>query len=129
MTENDRPRGVTVYPMPESAAGPFAYGRYALMVRRDERGKVDTSEVRMVHTEGVAYAVREDKLWTWNDYNPECPSFTPMDLIQCIQSEVDLADWVRTFGARLESNFDLCYRWATNGRYLLPGDTNESAQA
>lgn len=104
---NTRPRGVMVYPMPKSVSGPF--DRYALLVRDDG------TEVRMVHTEGVAYAVTDEKPWCWTDYDPSQPTFTVAYLLFAATTvePVDLADWVRTFGARLESNFGLAYRWAT----------------
>jgi hypothetical protein len=117
MSENSRPRGVIVYPMPESIGGPTVYGRYALMVRRSPDGSPDLSEVRMVHTEGVAYLVTTEKPWRWTDY-AECDLFSPEELWfygeRPDSDGVDLADWVRTFGARLESNFSQCYRWATS---------------
>jgi hypothetical protein len=113
----DRPHGVTVYPMTHNDAinGPVIAGRYALMVRRGPDGKIDPSEVRMVHSEGVQYRVTDEKPWVWSDYAPPgtVESFTPDELIQCIDSSCDLADWIRTFGSRLESNFWLAYRWAT----------------
>ena len=99
-----RPRGVMVYPiLDDEVTGPF--DRYAVLTSH--------GEVRMVHTEGVAYAVRDDKPWRWNDYAP-CPTFTPAQL--CERTEgvepVDLADWIRTHNARLEGNFDEAYCWA-----------------
>lgn len=114
MNDYSRPTGVVVYPMTHNAEvnGPTIFGSYALMVRRDAEGKIDPSEVRMVHTEGVAYQVTEDKPWRWTDY-AECATFTPDELIQCIgQVQTDLSDWIRTFGARLESNFSQAYGWA-----------------
>ena len=115
MTENSRPRGVIVYPVPESIGGPAIYGRYALMVRPGPDGQPDLSEVRMVHTEGVCYKVTAEKPWRWTDY-AECDLFSPEELwfnVERPGEGVDLADWIRTFGARLESNFNLAYWWAT----------------
>lgn len=108
METNNRPRGVTVYPMPPEVNGPFG-DRYALLTRHD-------GAVRMVHHEGVAYNVTDDKPWCWTDYDPSQPRFTPDELNALIDpaKAVDLADWVRTFGARLESNFRLAYHWATS---------------
>lgn len=107
-----RPRGVTVWPMPEPVTGPFS--EYALLVRDNSEGLA----VRMVHTEGVAYLVTDEKPWTWNDHDESVPKFTPSELIDMaakVSEGVDLADWVRTFGARLESNFYQAYAWATEG--------------
>lgn len=103
-----RPRGVTVYPIKDPAVtGPFDH--YALLVNK-------AGEVRMVHSEGVTYAVRDDKPWTWNDFDPACPKFTPTDLILATAGNetVDLADWVRTHNDRLECNFSLAYDWAVS---------------
>jgi hypothetical protein len=57
--------------------------------------------------------VTDDKPWKWNDYREGCPSYAPADLLAAREGcpEVDLADWVRTFGARLESNFAQNYHW------------------
>lgn len=103
-----RTRGVVVRPMPEEVSGPFDH--YALCVRED-------GEVRMVHSEGVAYAVTDEKPWRWNDYSDTCPTFTPAELITMAFTApaVDLADWVHVFGARLESNFGMIRRWAIGG--------------
>lgn len=105
----NRPRGTLVYPMPPEVNGPLG-DHYALVLR-------DTSEglqARMVHTEGVAYLVTADKPWCWTDYDPSQPTFTMDELINLIDvsKETDLADWVRTFGARLETNFAMVYAWA-----------------
>lgn len=103
--DNERPRGVMVFPMPEEVTGQIDH--YALAIRESD------SSLRMVHTEGVAYAVRDNKPWVWNDYDKDCKPFLPWHLIVLAAKvePVDLADWVRTFGARLESNFGLVYRW------------------
>lgn len=104
MNTDTRVRGIAVYPMPQPVSGP--YEPYALLIRED-------GEVRMVHPEGVAYSVTTDKPWRWNDYSPECPTFTAHELITFAfySPPVDLADWVRVFGARLESNFGQIVRW------------------
>jgi hypothetical protein len=118
MSTVNRPRGVTVYPMPERVTGPFE--RYAVVFR--EVGGV--TEARMVHSEGVSYLVTDDKPWVWNDYADDCPSYSVNDLRLVVlggPDGVDLADWVRTFGARLESNFHQIHQWATE-----PGQENGS---
>jgi len=110
-TNNDRPRGVTVYKMPPEVCGP--YDNYALTVYYlNENGDM---ECRMVHTEGVAYLVTPDKPWRWTDYG-ECTEYTMRELMDLctLDNAVDLADWVRVFGARLESNFHQIYAWATH---------------
>lgn len=105
MTTETRQRGIQVYPMPTTVGGPPIFGTYALLVRED-------GGMRMVHTEGVAYKVSADKPWRWNDQQPS-EEFTPGELllIALDVEPVDLADWVRSFGARLESNFNLIAYW------------------
>lgn len=112
-TESSRVRGVTVFQMPESVTGGFDC--YALMMRRTPEG---TIEAMMVHTEGVCYQVSADKPWKWNDFLDTTPTFTLADLITILGSKddtpaIDLADWVRTFGGRLEGNFYAAWQWAT----------------
>lgn len=103
---SDRTRGIQVYPMPEAVGGPPIFGVYALLVRED-------GEMRMVHREGVAYKVDAETPWRWNDYT-ECPTFTKGELILAAVGvePVDLADWVRVFGSRLECNFHQIHHWA-----------------
>lgn len=107
----ERPRGVQVYPVPEEIGGPSIYGVYALLIRAD-------GATRMVHTEGVAYLVTDDKPWTWSDYVTDLKAWSPSELISAVMTKqiqpVDLADWVRAFGDRLESNFYQAYRWTTD---------------
>lgn len=109
--DNDRPRGVKVYPLPDEINGPHIFGTYALLIK-------DHDQVKVVHTEGVAYKVADDKPWRWTDYDPEVATYTPRDLIEQVdtsdENAVDLADWVRSFGARLESNFSQIFHWATS---------------
>lgn len=111
MAENTRPRGVVAYLMPEEVCGPF--DRYALVVRHEADDSV--RECRMVHTEGVAYLVTDEKPWKWDDYNEGASLWSMEQLMEACDGHksVDLADWVRTFGARLENNFYQIYRWAT----------------
>lgn len=101
---NDRPRGTFVFPLP-AASGPL--DSYALCIAANGASM-------MVHSEGVGYPVTDEKPWTWNDYQVGCESFTPAALAALALNApaVDLADWVREFGARLESNFHQIRRWA-----------------
>lgn len=105
---DDRPRGIRVFPMPRRVCGPF--DTYALLVRKD-------GAVMMVHSEGVGYPVRDDKPWRWNDFDDKAEVFGPGALLVLagrvpVGDSVDLADWVRTFGARLENNFHQIRHWA-----------------
>ena len=104
---DSRTRGVMVHPMPLDVTGPF--DRYALLIRAD-------GATRMVHSEGVTYLVTDEKPWTWNDFDPTCPAYVPAHLrdLACTIKPVDLADWVHSFGARLEANFSLAYSWAVS---------------
>ena len=107
---SQRQRGVTGQVMPASVTGPV--DSYALFVRPDGR-------MLMVHREGVGYEVSDEKPWRFNDFDPSAPTFTPEDLLEVSLHSgvvVDLADWVRTFGARLESNFAQCHAWLTGVR-------------
>lgn len=99
-----RQRGIMVYPMPENVCGPEA--RYALLLRAD-------GEARMIHTEGVAYRVDQDKPWRYDDVQEGAGIWSVEQLINHAFDvpPVDLADWIRTFGARLESNFGQIARW------------------
>lgn len=110
MGTDERPRGVIGYRMPEEVCGPI--DRYALFFRRSAEHGV---EIRMVHYEGVAYSVTREKPWKWTDFAPDAPSWNMAELMALASDTeaVDLADWVRTFGARLESNFAQIYDWAT----------------
>lgn len=106
---NNRARGIIVRVVPADRIdinGPFP--DYALIERPD-------GQVRMVHYEGVAYEVRDDKPWTWSDYLPDCPQFSPLDLKEAAVYEdwkkTDLADWVKVFGSRCEVNFGLIRQW------------------
>lgn len=107
MSEFTRERGIKVYKMPSKVSGPDSY---ALLVHPTK------SEARMVHTEGVAYLVTPEKPWTHNDYDPNCPVFSYAELLDLIPSleiaPTDLADWIRTHNARLDSNFAQVHHWA-----------------
>lgn len=98
-----RTRGIIVYKMPEDVSGPDSY---ALIIRGN-------GEVRMVHSEGVAYKVSNEKPWCWNDWSITEKKWSPAELVELIDETqaVDLADWVRSFGARLESNFSQIAYW------------------
>ena len=101
---SERTREVTGWVMPDEVTGD-GWGNYLLVVRKD-------GEMRMIHTEGVAYSVTEDKPWTWTDYAP-CKEWTKEELLSLTTrcEEANLADWVRSFGSRLESNFYQIVRW------------------
>ena len=107
-----REHGVVGYIMTDpKITGPGNEGSYALFVRED-------GLTLMVHTEGVAYRVTDEKVWTWNDRGWDNPQpYGPKELYLIALREqaplVDLAEHVRTFGARLESNFHQIHRVMT----------------
>lgn len=98
-----RKRGVLVYPLKEE----FQYGddKYAVGIN------TKTSEVWMIHTEGVAYSVHHFKPWRFTDYSAIAPWYTVTQVLEMADYDnpVDLADWIREFGSRLESNFFTCF--------------------
>ena len=100
-----RARGINVFPMPENVCGPL--DSYALLIRSD-------GQMRMVHTEGVAYEVSNEKPWQWDDYSEDAEKFSPntLEIFARNSEPVDLADWVRSFGMRLDHNFSLIHHWA-----------------
>lgn len=102
----ERTRGIIGQVMPDEVnGGPNMADRYLLLVRPD-------GEARMVHTEGVAYLVTEDKPWCWTDFSDAAKKWSLEELLALEGCEErDLAGWVRTFGARLESNFAQIVRW------------------
>lgn len=108
--------GVTVYVIPEDIGGPAILGKYALAMRTNPEG--DT-ELRMVHYEGVAYLVTDEKPWCFTDYDATQKFWTPAELIAAVatrfdaSAECDLADWVRDHNARTSSNYFQILQWAT----------------
>lgn len=72
-------------------------------------GVTDTGQVKNAQGEwisGDSYAV-----YTWSGYL----EFTLETLQDCLTNEtVDLSQYIRTFGDRLERNFSLAFNWATS---------------
>lgn len=116
-----RQRGTLVFPMPEGISGQG----YKHAVLRNADGAV-----RMVNTEGVAYDVTDKEPWVWNDFIEGLPTYSPEELIAKSKTvePVDLADFVRTFGQRLETNFFIHHRWANDkpSNMTTSGSSNES---
>lgn len=70
-----------------------------------------SGEVRTINSEGVQGIIREGTLpvYTWAGYL----EFTPAELKTALSGEeVDLADYIRTFGDRLERNFYYARTWS-----------------
>ena len=99
----ERTRGIIGHVMPDKVTG-RGYDKYLLVVRPD-------GKARMVHTEGVAYEVTPDKPWCWTDYSDTEKKWSLEELTALDTHTADLADWVRVFGSRLESNFRLIRSW------------------
>ena len=106
----ERTTGIMVRVTPSDTADRVINGpmdHYALLIRPD-------GATRMVHYEGVAYLVTDEKPWRWTDYAP-AQTFTPGELEALSNEESwherDLADWIKVFGARCESNFHQVARW------------------
>lgn len=108
MTNNNRPDSGIIAHIVQNAEVNGPTDRYALLVRPD-------GETRMVHYEGVAYYITEERPWTWNDFIPNPALFTPNDLTRMAQEEnwpeVDLAKWCKVFGARNEANYQAVANW------------------
>jgi len=106
---SDRKRGIMVYPLKKE----FREGEddYCVGVNPN------TKEVFMIHRpEGVTYRVRHNKPWRFNDYNVVSSWHTVIEVLGMADwdNPIDLADMVRSFGARLESNFYLASCVLTN---------------
>ena len=101
---SERTREITGWAMPTEVNGE-GWDRYMLVIRED-------GQMRMIHYEGVAYLVSEDRPWRWTDYAP-VEAWSPEQLLAVTPwcREVNLADWVRCFGSRLESNFSQIVWW------------------
>ena len=88
---------------------------YALSDRKLVIGEDDHEEIWIVSTEGVGW--KEDDCGNVDVYlkpSPMSMSMLPVPiparvLRTFIEEEIDLADYIRTFGDRLESNFSLFY--------------------
>lgn len=80
-------------------------------------------EIRTINTEGVQDngKVKVDEVWmpgnayavyTWGGYI----EFTREELLaSTLNKSVDLSEFIRTFGDRLERNFSLAYAWVISG--------------
>lgn len=108
MTNTREPSGILVHILPEEVAGPAVFGPYGLVIRESD------GAMEMVGIEGVGYNVTDDKPWVWSDYDPSLKKWTPAELLELSKTAetVDLAHWIRQFGARLEQNFRRHLAWA-----------------
>jgi hypothetical protein len=97
-----RTRGTIVYPLAAAAYDVHTSDRYALGVNPN------TGVTYLIHCEGVAYKVTLNKPWRFSDYSILAKWYGIKEVREMpVREGVDLADWIRTFGARLESNFML----------------------
>lgn len=107
---SERKRGVMVYPVKrefiDSGTADYCVGV-----------NPNTKEIFMIHNpEGVTWRVRHDKPWRFDDDNIISSWYTVMEVLGMADWEnpIDLADMIRSFGARLESNFYLASCVLTN---------------
>ena len=112
MTNNDRTRGTVIHLLDNEKLNSLLFD-----LTGDEHVKAQTMALVMdedekfytLCTEGVGWGVNTDGEMVilssmFDDYE-----FATEDVISCISDETaDLADFIRTFGARLDSNF---YQW------------------
>lgn len=104
-----RTRGTLVFPidpdLDQHRSALYGGDRYAVGINPH------TGETFLIHSEGVIYTVGHNEPWRFNDNNVFEPFFTVIQVRSWREGvePVDLADWVRSFGARLESNFHTCH--------------------
>lgn len=107
---SDRTRGTLVFPIDiESKDSTVTMGNgdtYALGINPH------TGETFMIHGEGVSYVVTHAQPFRFNDFNLSSPWHSVLTVRGWREGvePVDLADWVRSFGSRLESNFHTAHR-------------------
>ena len=96
-----RQRGVMVYPVnvpkEENTLDRYCFGI-----------NPNTYECFMIHNpEGVHWYVGHHKPFRFHDHNAKSRFYTLYEILELVDftAPVDLADMIRTFGSRLESNF------------------------
>ncbi|MFS0885276.1 hypothetical protein [Aeromicrobium sp. 179-A 4D2 NHS] len=108
---SDRPTGAYVIPLDPTGHPESRNDRYALGINPY------TGETYLVHSEGVTYFVSHNKPFRFNSYDYLAKFWTLHDLVANFPlltgQACDLADWVRVFGGRLESNQRLAYEALT----------------
>jgi hypothetical protein len=115
-----RTRGILVYPLAPAAYDVPTADRYALGVNQF------TGETFLIHSEGVTYRVTHEKPWRFNDYSVVSRWFSVKEVREFpVLHGVDLADWVRSFGQRLETNFGLAYGILTTQEATEEGYNHE----
>lgn len=98
---NNRARGVIVYKLHTPELEPYG-DRYAFGYNPN------TYAMFLIHDpEGVGYRIAHEKPFRFMDFSFNAQWFTPKELLDMVNWEdsIDLADLIRSFGARLESNF------------------------
>jgi hypothetical protein len=101
-----RKRGIKVAPLADAAYPGEIRGNdwYAIGVNQN------TGETYLIHKQGVSYFVGHNKPWRFSDFNLAAPCYTLLQVRRFpTENPVDLADWIATFGSRLETNFFLAY--------------------
>lgn len=111
-----RQHGVMVYPVnvPENEN---TLDRYCFGINPN------TYECFMIHNpEGVHWYIGHYKPFRFNDHNARNRFYTLYEILELVDFDkpIDLADMIRTFGARLESNFYMAHNSLT--RLIEPLD-------
>lgn len=110
-----RTRGTMVTEVPQSA-----FAAYEVVgVRMDayyliDRGEGEGARYALVDTEGVTHIETNGMFYVLNAWRDAEYAVSAERIVEATVGGVqdDLADVVRAFGARLESNFSLARRWA-----------------
>lgn len=106
---SDRKRGIKLHPLNDK--GREVQKKYAPFDHYAVGINENTGEIFLVHSDGVSYRVHHNRPFRFNDNNASAQFYNMWQILDMVdfdaESEVDLADWIREFGARLESNFYL----------------------
>lgn len=112
---SNRTRGTMVTEVPQSAFAAFQ----AVGVQMDsyhllDRGEGEGARYALVDTEGVAHIETDGLFYVLNAWRDTEYAVSVERIVEEAQggAQDDLADIVRTFGSRLESNFSQARRWA-----------------
>lgn len=111
----NRARGVIATKIPAETFAAFA----AVGVQMEEvwlidRGEGEGARYAIINTEGVTHAPKDGLFRVLNAWRDAEYAVSVDRIVEAAKNgaQEDLADVVRTFGDRLESNFSLARRWA-----------------
>ena len=116
-----RQRGVMVYPVivpkEENTLDRYCFGI-----------NPNTYECFMIHNpEGVHWYVGYHKPFRFNDCNAKSRFYILYEILELVDftAPVDLADMIRTFGARLESNFYMAHSALTDIELFMAQESDK----